>query len=741
MRQATCAFLTIFCLVFAALAWGGDESSPPEKAPEDYTPQEIHQWLWENNLKPKLEKIRAEEAFAAADKAVSNWQDYDMTFYSIDLTINHVAQVIYGIVGSYGKITATQSDSIKVNFLSNMVVDSVYNETGILTYSHAEDHLTIYLDKTYYQDEEFSFTVVYHGTPINSGSFQGFSFSSRNGLPLITTLSESFGARSWWPCNDITIDKADSVDMIVTVDNSLVVSSNGTQISDTDNGDGTHTVYWQERYPIVPYLVSLGIHPYATWGSWYHYNASDSMPLSFFVYPDHDATSRPYFSVLDEMIGMLASRLGEYPFINEKYGLTHFPWGGAMEHQTNTSTTSSSFGYSPEVIAHELGHQWFGDMITCADWHHIWINEGFAVYTEALYHELKYDDYHSYMNSFEYTNSGSIYIQDTTNINIIFGSIVYDKGGWVLHMLRHVVGDSLFFQSLLNYRDQYMWGSASTEDFQQVVEATSGMDLDYFFQQWIYGTYRPNYRYSFISEAYPLGGWVTYINIRQLQITNPEVFTMPIDLAIETISGTDTVMVFNNQRSENFIVYTPEKVTAISFDPKRWISRAVFNEGYTMHIVAPDLSSGFVTQAYNDTVLVKGGYGNFQWNVIAGTLPSGLNLNPATGVISGTPNSLGDFTFTVRAVDQLQSTYRDSVEYTVTIAEPAERPGDANSDGTVNVGDVVYIINYVFRSGPAPAMINWGDANGDCAVDIADAVYLINYIFRDGNAPLSGCVE
>jgi len=708
-----------------------------------FDPQAIHKEMWEN-LQPRL-AVRQMMDTLEALKTASNWQEYDMDYYRIYLDIDHINEIIYGRVDTYGTVVIASLDTVKINLLNSLTVDSVYNLSGNLTFDHSSDHLTVYLDGSYLQGEQFYFTVVYHGHPSASSGFLGMDFSSRNNLPLITTLSEPMGARSWWPCNDISRDKFDSLDMIVTVDTSLIVSSNGLVVSDTDNGDGTHTTHWKSQYPIAPYLVSLGIHPYAVWFDYYNYSPTDSMPLEFFVYPDHDAYSRQFFDgVVAHMIEVLSVPYGQYPFIEEKYGCTHFDWGGAMEHQTNTSTTSSSFGYSQPVVVHELGHQWWGDMVTCSDWHHIWINEGFAVYSEALYFEADsgIDYYHAYMNSFEYTSGGSIYIHDTTSVWNIFGSIVYDKGGWVLHMLRHIVGDSVFFEAFSNYRDQFLWKSASTEDFQGVVEATSGMDLDWFFQEWIYGTYRPYYQAGFYTQEDPGGGWNTYLHVRQTQNTDPMVFTMPIDMRISTASGNETQVIYNDSREQDFVLHTDEEPTGIAFDPDRWISRSMLFEEYGIHIITDSLSDGALFDNYEDTVVAKGFSDDFLYQVISGALPDGLSIDSLTGLISGDAVAMGDFTFTIRATHLVFPTYTDEAEYSINIGMPTtDIPGDANVDQSVDVGDAVYLINYIFRDGAAPVIPNWADANADCQVNVGDAVSLINYIFREGAAPQLGCVQ
>jgi aminopeptidase N len=734
----------ILSLLMALMVAGGVVAQTVPSADDirlTFDPRKAHQEMWDD-LKPRLAQRAAWEADWAA-KTATNWREYDMTYYRIELAVDHVNKVIYGQVGTYGRVSVASLDTVMVNLLNSMTVDSIYNASGALTFTHQSDHVTVHLDRAYAGGEPFSFTIVYHGTPASSGGFLGLQFSTRLDKPLITTLSEPMGARSWWPCNDIPRDKVDSVDIIVTVDTSLVVSSNGLVTSDVDNGDGTHTMHWHSRYPIAPYLVSLGIHPYTVWYDWYHYSPMDSMPLHFYVYPDHDSLSRAGFGVLPHMLEVLETPFGLYPFIEEKYGCTHFNWGGAMEHQTNTSTTASSSGYSQWMIVHELGHQWWGDLVTCADWHHIWINEGFATYTEALYFEADSGSnyYHAYMNSCEYSGGGSVYIIDTTNVWNIFSAIPYDKGGWILHMLRHVVGDSLFFESLAEYRRQYQWSSATTEDFQGVVEAVTGLDLNYFFQEWVYGTYRPDYHYSYLSEPDPAGGWNSYLHIRQIQTTTPLVFTMPIDVRITTDAGDDTRAVFNDRRVQTFTLHTDNPPSALMLDPDRWISRRVTMDDFNFRIITDTLVPGLQAALYADTVVAKGLTDEYYCELAAGALPPGWSLAPMTGLISGVSYDTGSYVFTVRATNQQYSYLKDSVTYTVRVAPTAPRPGDANVDGNVDLSDIVYIINYIFHYGPAPDMPDWADANADCLVNIGDPVYLVHYLFKEGAVPVLGCAD
>jgi hypothetical protein len=242
-----------------------------------------------------------------------------------------------------------------------------------------------------------------------------------------------------------------------------------------------------------------------------------------------------------------------------------------MEHQTLTSMG----GHSEWLIAHELAHQWWGDLITCASFHHIWLNEGFARYGEALWEEHTGGEeaYKTYMSNHTYYGPGTIYVENPENVSDIFhGGLSYNKAGWVVHMLRHVVGNSTFFEILHSYssNDSLAYASATTEDFQAVAEDVSGLDLNDFFQQWIYGSGYPEYAISWTAD--PADGY--FIQIDQLQTTG--YFHMPIDLYITGTNVDSHIVVDNFEASQVYHVGGfGTIIDDIILDPDNWILKNV----------------------------------------------------------------------------------------------------------------------------------------------------------------------
>jgi len=348
------------------------------------------------------------------------------------------------------------------------------------------------------------------------------------------------------------------------------------------------------------------------------------------------------------------------------------------------------------------------------------------------------------MNGMRYTSGGTIYCQDTTSVWAIFSSRVYDKGAWVLHMLRHVVGDENFFNILdAYYHDaRYAWGDITTLEFRDICEDVSGMDLHQFFEDWIFGEYYPQYRYSYVYDQYGPDDYLVFVHVRQAQTSTPQVFDMPLDLEVFDGASYHKTVVNNNQREQDYILNVTDAALppqSVRLDRWDWILKSASTETYQFRIIYQAMHGGSQYAAYNDSVIAKGGEAPYDYSITSGSLPNGLSLNATTGKITGTPTQAGSFSFTVRVEDDLGSS--DAENYQIFVALGSYVPGDADNSGAVDIDDAVWLIAYIFQAGPAPIPPNAGDADGSCAVDIDDVVYQIAYIFQAGPTPQQGCVE
>jgi aminopeptidase N len=501
----------------------------------------------------------------------------DVTYYGLDLTVTANPNYLSGSVIIGIQVDTSSINSCFLDLQNALTINSLLLNGTPAVFTHINNIISVTLDRTYVYGEEFFIKVFYQGIPGSSG-FGSFEFSAHSGVSAIWTLSEPYGAPDWFPCKDTPADKADSSDVWITVSDQFTAVSNGTLESEIDNGNGTKTFYWKNRYNIAHYLISLAITNYHRYDTYFHYGQNDSMIITHFVYPEHFNLVKPYCDETAAMIAVFSDRYGLYPFINEKYGHAQFARVG-MEHQTCTSIGL----WETWLVAHELAHQWYGDMITCADWHNIWLNEGFATYSEAVYVEAKngkaaYDSY--VMNEMNQAKNaqGTIWVQDISEVGQIFDWYrTYKKAGVVLHMLRGVVGDSTFFDIMRTYSADpaVSYGVATTEDFQAIAESVYGQTLNYFFQQWIYGENFPKYAIGWGKTS--LGGDIYRIdlNIAQVVNPNPAFFTMPVQIKVNFVSGDTMVTLVNNAQSQNFRFDVVGNPISINFDPGNWILKTI----------------------------------------------------------------------------------------------------------------------------------------------------------------------
>ncbi len=734
---------TLLILASSVLAGGLTDNLP-----DGLTPSGLHQILGEQKAEA-LGRARSARALAASKTPAANQTEFDVLWYDITIRVDDTTEVLHGVVTIRANAVVDGVTEVEIDYCETMTVEGIVGSSGALGYFRSGDVVTVTLDRTYDAGETFQFDFQYSGHPVESG-LQAFTFGWHDGVRAISSLSEPYMARAWWPCKDRMDDKPDSIGIHIEVDTTLYCASNGTLDSITTvSASNSRTFHYTHRYPIATYLFSVAIADYVVWGQDYVYDAGeDPMPITHHVYSDWYTHSQTTWGRTPEFMEALVENFGTYPFLTEKYGHANFDWGGGMEHQTMTSMGGSSFGFYWSVVVHELGHQWWGDLVTCKSWEDIWLNEGWASYAEAVF-ELEtggWADYHSYMNTMAYKGAGTIWVPDTTNVGRIFnGGLSYDKGAWVVHMLRGVLGEELFALGIETYRNEFAYSAATTDEFRSCWEGVTGVDLDPFINQWIYGQYFPQYEYYYVSEPSGSGGYDTYLLVKQTQTTQPSIFDMPVDFFFNHASlPDDTLTLAIDQRRQLFKYNYTDPITEIKLDPTDWILKDAFdNSAFVFFVtVDGDLSDGVQNEAYSDTVEFRSGTGPFECRRVSGALPPGLTIDDS-GEITGIPTQDGLFSFNIGIIDYGEGT-SDQVSYDILIEAASccqGKVGDVNGVGgdVPTIGDISYMIDMLFINGTQPDCMTETDINQSGGPDpiaddvtIGDISILIDHLFITG---------
>lgn len=528
-------------------------------------------------------KQAAARTAVVANPFVALERKYDTRYHHLDLQCERNNLNIIGKVRTLALVTQGPLDTFALELHPNHTIDSVRINGILRPVFRSQNEVRIPMPSQSagtYVDAE----VWYHGTAPNSGSAaigNGYSTATSPswGNQVTWSLSQPYSAYEWWPCKQQLTDKIDSVRVWITTDSLNKAGSNGVLERVVNVGNGKRRHEWFSRNPIDYYLISIAVAKYVDF-SFYAYPAnSDSVLIQNYIYDNPQTLPNFQNDILDtrDMLELYSDLFGSYPFANEKYGHCMAPFSGGMEHQTMTS--QGFFNFS--LTAHELTHQWFGDYVTCKTWSDIFVNEGFASYGEQLAIEFLQGATQATSNmngvhtSVMQQPGGSVWFADTTSDNRIFDSrLSYDKGAAVLHTLRYVINnDSLFFLSLRNYLQQYSFGNATALEFFASVEATTGLTLTNFVQEWIYGQGYPTY-----SLRWGHNGAGTLRLILSQTASAPSatpLFTNPLDLGI-TVGGTQTIMRLPNAALVDTLDVPMVQVpTAISIDPKNWVVNKV----------------------------------------------------------------------------------------------------------------------------------------------------------------------
>lgn len=460
--------------------------------------------------------------------------------------------------------------------------------------------ISITLDHAYAPSDTISIRLQYRVKPL-----KGLYFipamrraGGRTSRPAqIWTQGEPEENHYWFPCYDFPDDKATSEQYITTEANEIAIS-NGALIETTENADGTRTFHWKMDQPHSTYLVSMVVGNYVKMTDSYK-----NVPLEYYTYPGTEAEARRSFAPTPKMMEWFSQVLNyEYPY--NKYAQTivaNFIFGG-MENITATTHADSEIlrGGSDDtelssenLVSHELSHSWFGDLVTCENWTHLWLNEGFATFFEANYQEhskgrdayldeLRGDATTYFMEDAYRYRRPVVYDRYGTPVDL-FDSTLYKKGGFIVHMLRETVGDEVFWKALNNYLNEYKYQSVETEDLKRVFEKTSGKQLDWFFDQWLYKAGYPELR---VRSTYNPASRQLTLDVTQTQVPDeltPAVFRLPVEIELATAQGARTERIEITQRTQRFNFKLDGQPKMIRFDKgERILKRLDFPQSQEM---------------------------------------------------------------------------------------------------------------------------------------------------------------
>lgn len=510
---------------------------------------------------------------------IASMQDYDVHYYKLDLAIERNSIYLSGNTTIAATVLNGPLTAFAFELHPNFTIDSlkVNQQTTGTARNGAVVTATLGFPGIA-QGGQVSVQVFYKGTaPSGASAAIGNGFSTGTsgswGNQATWSLSQPYAAYEWFPVKQQLADKADSVEVWITTDSTNRAGSNGLLQQVTPMPGGKKRWEWKSRYAIAYYLISVSVARYVEYVQYAKPTGyPDSIFIQNFIY-DNPATLPNFLTEINKTASMLqvfSSLYGLYPFHEEKYGHCMAPFSGGMEHQT--MTTQGLF--NQDLTAHELGHQWFGDHVTCGSWKDIWVNEGFATYSEYLYRQsLSAASALTWMNSKHSSilsqTGGSVYVPDTTDVPRIFSSrLTYNKGAAILHILRYEINnDSLFFAALRTYQQLYSFGVATGVDFKSVVESTTGQSFTDFFNQWYFGQGYPTFAVQWNQV-----GTQFYLSATQ-STSFPSVtplFKTSVDYRVVRTGLPDTILrVWHDQPSKAYTFTLGGVITSISVDPNQ----------------------------------------------------------------------------------------------------------------------------------------------------------------------------
>lgn len=505
---------------------------------------------------------------------------YDVNFYFPDLQIERNTTVISGASSIGATVLVPVLDTFCFELNQNLTIDSIVHNNNSILYHRVANITYAILPLPAVLGSHIYVTIYYHGDAGLAGQAaigDGFSTGTSGlwGNQVTWSLSEPYSAYEWFPCKQFLQDKADSAWVFVTTSDENKAGANGLLEGIDTLPNNKLRFKWKTHYPIDYYLISIAVAKYVDYTIYAHPVAmnGDSIPIVNYVY-DNPQTLPFFKNDIDSMPMVLeyySQLMGLYPFHQEKYGHCMAPFGGGMEHQTMTSIGNLG---SFSVNSHELFHHWWGDHVTCKTWKDIFINEGFASYGEYI----AYDHFRNHAaaqtkmwnvhDNVMQDPDAQVYFTDTTDVGRIFSKrLTYDKGSAVIHTLRFILGDSLFFLGLKEFQNTFSHSTASINDLWISLETTTNVSLQNFFNQWIYGAGYPVYNVYYYSNGQNI--FIKVEHTTSSAITT--LFKGPLEIKCNSASGDTIIKVNITQNVNGFVIPSSKIITGVDVDPNNWI--------------------------------------------------------------------------------------------------------------------------------------------------------------------------
>lgn len=436
---------------------------------------------------------------------------FDVRHYDLRLNVDPKKRTIDGSLEMKARATA-DTKLVVLDLDMALKVDRVSCGERELRFQHADGRIRIPLPNQVQKGQEFAVKVVYGGEPHVArrppwqGGFTWATTERRGrGKPWIATSCQGEGADLWWPCKDHPSDKPNGMDLYITVPADLYCASNGKLVSNNKQGK-KRTFHWQVTVPISNYCVALNIAPYKIIERKYKSVTGEEVPAFFYCLPNNAEKARKALPKFLEHLRFMEETCGPYPFRAEKYAVVETPHLG-MEHQTiiayGNGYRLSRDGYD-WLHHHEMSHEWWANLVTCRDWKDMWIHEGIGTYMQALYLE-KLRGRSAYLREmrskrFGMQNRAPVAPRETRNSHQIYftlsGSDIYNKGSWIMHTMRWLMGDEKFFivlrrmaypkPELEKVTDGSCVRLTDTEEIRKIAESVHGKDLGWFFEVYLY---------------------------------------------------------------------------------------------------------------------------------------------------------------------------------------------------------------------------------------------------------------